>query len=101
MTHVAEIVTFALVPNTSDAAFLAAAKGTEAFTRAQPGFVKRELSKGEDGTWTDYVLWSSPEAAKAAGEAFMRAECAGAMMQVIAPDSVRMRHQAVHWTMAA
>jgi hypothetical protein len=98
---VAEIVTFTLADNVKSADFVEISKGTESFVRSLPGFVHRLLSEGEDGKWTDYVIWDSMEAAKSAGEAFMKAECAGALMTAIAPDTVNMRHENVLWKMAA
>lgn len=98
---VAEIVTFALADTVDPAAFVEISKGTESFVRSLPGFVHRQLSLGEDGRWTDYVIWDSMEAARSAAEAFMKAECAAALMTAIAPDTVKMRHEKILWKMAA
>jgi hypothetical protein len=49
---VMEIVTFRLTPGTSDADFIAAAKGTEGMVAAQPGFIRRSLLRDEAGVWT-------------------------------------------------
>ena len=53
---VAEIVTFALADSVKSADFVEISKGTESFVRSLPGFVHRQLSEGEDGKWTDYVI---------------------------------------------
>ena len=98
---VAEIVTFALADNVKSADFVEISKGTESFVRGLPGFVHRQLSEGEDGKWTDYVIWESMEAAKSAAAEFMKAGCTAELMAAIAPDSAAMRHENVLWQMAA
>lgn len=60
-----QIVTFHFTPGTTDAAFVAAAKGTEALLRHQPGFISRRLAKGKDGQRTDLVAWHSMDHAMA------------------------------------
>jgi hypothetical protein len=98
---VAEIVTFALADSVTSADFVEISKGTESFVRSLPGFVHRQLSEGEDGKWTDYVIWDSMEAAKSAAAEFMKAGCTAELMAAIAPDSASMRHENVLWQMAA
>jgi hypothetical protein len=61
---VAEIVTFHLAPDTSEAAFLDAARATEPLLAAEPGFLSRRLSRGADGRWTDHVTWASSQRPK-------------------------------------
>ena len=39
------------------------------FLDRQPGFVRRELARAEDGLWTDVVHWTDGEAARAAVQA--------------------------------
>ena len=56
---VAEIVTFRLNAGVGEAQFLNDAKATDAIVRAAKGFITRTLSKGEDGVWTDYILWQT------------------------------------------
>lgn len=92
---VAEIVTFRLAAGVSDDAFLAAARATQGFVEAAPGFVSRRLSRGGDGTWTDHVEWASKDQAKAAAEALMADPAALPFLQAIDPDSVAMRHEAL------
>jgi hypothetical protein len=49
--RVVEYVTFILAPGASDAAFLEAARATEALVRRQPGFLSRRLwalTRGKD-----------------------------------------------------
>jgi hypothetical protein len=90
---VTEIVTFRLAPGVTEAAFLAAARGTEAFVAAAPGFVSRRLSRGGDGTWTDHVEWASMPQAMAASEALMADPAALPFLQAIDPASIAMRHE--------
>jgi antibiotic biosynthesis monooxygenase (ABM) superfamily enzyme len=97
---VTEIVTFRLAPGVTEAAFLAAARGTEAFVAAAPGFVSRRLSRGEDGTWTDHVEWSSMADAVAASEALMADPAALPFLQAIDPATISMRHETLLMRMA-
>ncbi|OUS38817.1 hypothetical protein A9Q94_01210 [Rhodobacterales bacterium 56_14_T64] len=98
---VAEIVTFALAEGITNESFVEISKGTEAFVRAQPGFVHRQLSRGEDGRWTDYVVWETMDNAKSAAAAFMADGCTAELMKSIVPDSANMRHENLLWDMAA
>ncbi|MGR3435453.1 MAG: hypothetical protein ACU0CO_11295, partial [Shimia sp.] len=52
-----ELATFRLKPGTDEAAFLAAARATEAALDAFGRPLSRVLARGEDGAWTDAVLW--------------------------------------------
>jgi hypothetical protein len=92
---VMEVVTFRLVANADDPAFLAAAKGTEALLRNQAGFLGRSLTRAEDGTWTDHVLWSSLAMATAGAEAMMAEPAFGPFMAMIDGSSVTMRHDPI------
>lgn len=95
--NVAEIVTFTLAPNVSDAEFVALSQASEAFVQAAPGFRSRQLSKGADGRWTDYVVWADLAAAQAAAAEFPKQPFAPALMAAIEPGSAEMRHATVVW----
>lgn len=101
MTHVAEIVTFTLTKDTSPEEFVKLSQASEDFVRAAPGFAHRQLSQGEDGRWTDYVVWTDMKAAQEAAAQFPQQDFASAMMGAINPDSVQMRHEHVRWNMTA
>ena len=98
---VAEIVTFTLSRDVSPGDFVAISQQSEAFVRAQPGFLRRHLRQGKDGQWTDYVIWADMDAANEAMQTFPKQDFAPALMAAIAPDSVTMRHETVLWNIAA
>jgi len=101
MTHtIAETVTFKLAPNVTQDQFLTIVKTTESFVRENPGFMFRRLSLGEDGRWTDTVIWADMETAQAAAAKFPNQDFAPALMAAIDGDSVVMRHETVHWVVA-
>ncbi len=100
-TPVAEIVTFTLAGGITADAFVALSQESEAFVRAQPGFMFRRLSRGADGRWSDHVVWRDHAAAQAAARAFPRQPFAGPLMQAIEPGSIDMRHEDILWQMAA
>ncbi|MDP3197922.1 hypothetical protein [Tabrizicola sp.] len=91
--RVIEYVTFTLVPGTGEAAFLSAARSTEALVRSRPGFVSRRLSRGPDGRWTDAVTWASLAEAEAAAQAVMADPGFGPFMALIDGPSAAMRHE--------
>lgn len=95
-TH-AEYVTFRLQPGTDPAAFLAAARATDAALDAHPGYIARHLSQGADGGWTDCVLWADAASAGAAAAAIMSDPRFGPFMSAIAPEGMTMRHETLHW----
>lgn len=97
---VMEVVTFRLLPGVTEAAFLAAARATEAPLRRQPGFLSRSLTLSDDGHWTDHVLWSSLPEATAAAQAMMAEPAFAPFMAAIDGASVTMRHDRVLWQMA-
>lgn len=101
MTQVAEIVTFSLAPGVTEAEFVALSQTTEAFVRATPGFLHRQLSKGADGRWTDYVVWQDMETAQKVAATFAQQAFAPDLIAAIAPDSAQMRHEEVQWQMKA
>lgn len=96
---VAEIVTFTLNDGVDETAFVEATKGTEAFVSTAPGFISRQLSRGQNGIWTDYVLWSDLASAQAAGAAVMAEPGFAQFIGAIDPNSVKMRHEPVIWSM--
>ncbi len=100
-TPVAEIVTFTLANGITPSAFVEISQQSEAFVRAQPGFMFRRLSCGADGRWSDHVVWRDHAAAMAAAEAFPKQPFAAALMQAIEPGSIDMRHEDILWQMAA
>jgi hypothetical protein len=96
---VAEIVTFHLAPDTSEAAFLDAARATEPLLAAEPGFLSRRLSRGADGRWTDHVTWASLAQAEAAATRIMADPVAQPFLMAIDPASIDMRHEPLLMTM--
>ncbi len=101
MTHVAEIVTFSLANGTTPAEFVKLSQASEGFVRSAPGFTHRHLSQGEDGRWTDYVVWTDMKAAKDAAAQFPQQDFCADLMAAINPESIQMRHENVLWNMTA
>jgi len=99
--NVVETVSFKLANSVTTTQFLNIARSSETFVRAQPGFLSRHLCCGSDGRWTDTVIWSDMATAQAAAAAFPQQEFAALMMSAIAPETVAMRHDELHWSMAA
>ncbi|WP_309666215.1 hypothetical protein [Tabrizicola sp.] len=96
---VMEVVRFRLKAGNAEAAFLNAAKATETPLRAQRGFVRRALTRAEDGFWTDHVIWSSMAMAGAGADAMMAEPAFQPFMAMIDGPTVSMRHDRIHWQM--
>jgi Antibiotic biosynthesis monooxygenase len=96
---VMEIVTFRLNPGITDAAFLAAARGTEAMVATQPGFIRRALLRDDTGEWTDTVEWQSLTLAHAAAETLMADPAFAPFGGAIDMTSLTMRHVPILWQM--
>ncbi len=93
--QVAEIATFALLPSATESMFLTSAGVTFDLLKEQPGFIGRRLSKGEDGRWTDHVLWSDLQTAHSAASAVMASPLAAPFLAAIDMSSLSMRHETI------
>jgi hypothetical protein len=88
-----EVVTFKVSDGLSDNMFLATATEMEkAFLCKMPGFVRRTLSKGNDGTWLDYIEWATLDNAETAMKNSMANKQVGTFVQSIVPESVKVNH---------
>ena len=89
---VAEIVTYRLNEGVSQADHLAAADATRAYLKDTGAVISRSLSVDENGLWTDYIVWTSHTAAKAAeAQALQRPEF-GEFFAGMDESSATMRH---------
>jgi len=89
---VVEIVTFKTVEGADEAAFVQAAEAASVFLKSCRGFVRRSLTKGDDGTWIDHIEWRSLAEAKDAAALVLEQESLRPFMAAIDPDSAEMRH---------
>lgn len=88
---VIEIALFQLKPNTTEDQVQAALRESDNWLERQPGFVRRHHGTNDEGR-IDLVEWDDLAAAKAAAEQFMSAPEARALMAIIEPETVVMRH---------
>ena len=95
---VAEIVRFRLKDGVDSAGFVADAKGTKGFMDRIGGCLSRQLSCGDDGIWTDHVIWASMDQAQTAQAAAMKEPSFAPFMTHIDPTSVEMRHAYLCWS---
>ena len=96
---VAEIVTFRLADGADVDAFVEANTATESFVQDSGQMISRTLTVDEDGLWTDYILWTSMEAAKATAAQAMQHPSFGPVLQMISPKDMSMRHAHVRLQM--
>lgn len=93
--QVAEIVTFRLKGGVADDAFAAAAADTQTLLSQAPGFQRRFLSRGDDGRWSDVVLWDNMETALSAADNVVKHPDFQLFGNMIDGPSVEMRHEHV------
>lgn len=91
-TGTIELVLFKINGNYSDRAILEAAAMLNDFIESQAGFISRTLSKAEDGTWSDLVLWTDLDSARKAGEKVMNEPCAGKFFSMIDESTMQFLH---------
>ena len=94
---IAEIVTFRLVDGAKPTDFVTAAQALTPMLAATGHVKSRTLSMDADGTWTDHIIWTSMEVAKATAEQMMADPAAAPMMQMIDPENVQMRHAPIQY----
>jgi len=90
---VIEAVSYKLNANVSDADFLKASKAFDAFVENCDGFIRRRLSKGEDGQWLDHLEWASMEQVRKADKAFRSNQGLAPFIAMIDMDTMKMRHE--------
>lgn len=96
-TAVAEIVTFRLIEGADPSAFVAAARALEPKLLVTGEAKARVLSCDDSGLWTDHIIWTSLEVAKATAETIMSDPLAAPMMRMIDPDHVTLRHAPIYY----
>lgn len=93
---IAEITNFRSMPGVTEAQITTAAEGLTPYLQRSGGMIRRSLTCDAEGTWTDYVIWDTLAHARRAMEGFETAPEAAALMPLIDPASVAMRHDPVH-----
>ncbi|WP_298841960.1 hypothetical protein [uncultured Roseobacter sp.] len=92
---VAEIVTYRVKQGVSTDALLDAARATEPFLASTGAVLSRSLSRDDDGLWTDYILWTSLEAAKATEAKAMERSEFQTFFAMMEEESTQLRHARV------
>lgn len=92
---VAEIVTYRLNDGVSHADHVQAANMTRIFLKETGAVIARTLSVDETGLWTDHIIWTSLDAAKAAEAQAMQRPEFGAFFSGMDEASVSLRHTTI------
>ncbi len=92
---VAEIVTYRLNDGVIPAEHVEAAKATRAFLQETGAVIARTLSVDDTGLWTDHIIWTSLEAAKAAEAQAMQQPAFGAFFAGMDESSITLRHTTI------
>jgi GH15 family glucan-1,4-alpha-glucosidase len=87
-----EVVLFKLKPTTDEAAFLKAADAIMPDLRSMPGYLRRELLKGDDGQWLDVVYWRSLAEAQQAAQDLMQRPAVQPLFGMLDETTVTILH---------
>ncbi|MCE7986584.1 MAG: hypothetical protein DYG89_35880 [Caldilinea sp. CFX5] len=91
-----EVVLFRAKAGVSDEQVLQGSAQIQPWLAGAAGYLKREVSKNEDGQWVDIVHWRSLDEAQQAAEQLMAEPTAAAFMSMIDPESITMLHVQQH-----
>jgi heme-degrading monooxygenase HmoA len=90
---VIEITQFQLVKGVADQEFLREAEEVQqVFLKRQPGYLDRELLKGEAERWADILHWETTAQAQAAAQAMLQEPACQGFLSMIDPQSIEMLH---------
>jgi heme-degrading monooxygenase HmoA len=92
---IVELVRFRLAAGADPEAFAESARALDALVQTWPGFIRRTLSGGKDGVYTDHIVWRDMASASAAAKALPAAPEAAPFMAAIEMASVEMSHSPV------
>ena len=87
-----ELVQFKTKVGIDEDSFLKASEGIMDDVRKLSGFVRRDLVKGTDRLWFDYVYWNSLSEAQEAAEKFLEHPSCLKYFQFIDESSVNVMH---------
>lgn len=87
-----EVVLFRAKMGVSDEQVLHGSAQIQHWLEGAAGYVKREVSKGDDGQWVDIVHWRSLVDAQQAAQQLMADPAAADLMSFIDPESITMLH---------
>lgn len=86
-----EVITFKLKDGVDESKFLQENEVVaKDYTPKQPGYVSRELGKGDDGEWVVVVHWTDSASAEASMEKFPNDPTAQEFISMMDMDTFRM-----------
>ena len=92
-----EIVLFRLNADAAESDFLGAVAAMTPDLRTAPGYLSRELLRGDDGLWVDVVHWRSLAEAQQAMAHFPNLPSAQAFGALMDGETLRMLHLERVW----
>ena len=90
--NVIEYVTFQSKPSTSAAELTEKAVATDKVLDTIDGYIKRFISRQDNGTWVEVVFWRDIDAAKAGLNIFLDHPDSQVFLELIEPDSVAIEY---------
>ncbi len=93
--NVIEYVTFKQLNTASSAELMQKAVATDAILDEIDGYIKRYISRQDNGTWVEVVFWRDMDAAKIGLDAFLAHPDSKPFLDLIAPDSVVIEYSQV------
>lgn len=90
--QIIETVEFRAANGVDQSTLTAAMAALETYTTQSGGLLDRHVSCSEDGLWFEHVRWENIDAANRAKDGFMASQEGQALMALIDPETVVMRH---------
>lgn len=90
--QIIETVTYKSKAGVSDAQFIAAAKGLDAYIDRCGGLISRSLFKSDDDVWHEHMIWETESAYTKANSGFMASQEGQAVIALLDPASLNMGH---------
>jgi hypothetical protein len=84
---VLEMVLYRLQPGVSSETILALSDEIQGWLEQQPGYLRRQLFRAEDGQWLDLVYWASMAEAVTASQQIFTQPFAANFGNIFAPDA--------------
>ncbi|NOK59985.1 MAG: hypothetical protein GFH27_549291n178 [Chloroflexi bacterium AL-W] len=89
---VIEVILCKLAEHSDEAILLQTVMELESVLKQTPGYIKRELSRNDNGQWIDIIHWQNLEQALAAPDSVMATEVRQRFGGMIALEGLSMIH---------
>lgn len=89
--HIIDVISYRTAEGVTDAEYIAAARGLDAFLDRCGGMISRSLHKAEDGTWHEIMTWVDQAAYDLSNKQFMDAPEGQAVAALLDGPTLKMQ----------